>query len=129
MTLSRSRTVVSEQPLRPRSPGTLIVLTGASLVLNYAFAAIAAIVGGDRRNESQSVQDAVVAGTADPRDRGPRLHHDQTDGQAIRVTSITMLIGLVYWALVIWPQKGKAWNLKDPVLDQAAHIEVPVKTP
>ena len=23
-------------------------------------------------------------------------------GQAIRVTSITMLIGLVYWAVVIW---------------------------
>ena len=24
---------------------------------------------------------------------------------------------------------GKAWNLNDTVLDQAAHIEVPVKTP
>ncbi|MGH2596381.1 MAG: hypothetical protein ACRDH7_10520 [Actinomycetota bacterium] len=44
-------------------------------------------------------------------------------------SSITMLIGLVYWVVVIWPQKGKAWNLKDPVLDQAAHIEVPVKMP
>jgi hypothetical protein len=35
-------------------------------------------------------------------------------GQAIRVTGITMLVGLVYWAVVIRPQKGKAWNLKDP---------------
>jgi hypothetical protein len=36
---------------------------------------------------------------------------------SIRVTSITMLIGFVYWAVMIWPQKGRAWNLKDSVLD------------
>ena len=40
-----------------------------------------------------------------------------------------MLIGFVYWAVVIWPQKGKAWNLKEPILDEAAHREVPVKMP
>lgn len=40
-----------------------------------------------------------------------------------------MLITLVYWVVVIWPQQGKAWNLKDPVLDQAAPVEVPVKMP
>ena len=28
-----------------------------------------------------------------------------------------MLIGLIYWAVVIYPQKGRAWNLKDPILD------------
>jgi len=28
-----------------------------------------------------------------------------------------MLIGLIYWAVVIYPQKGRAWQLKDPILD------------
>jgi len=40
-----------------------------------------------------------------------------------------MLIGIVYWAVAIWPQKGKAWNLKDPVRDPSTHVEVPVKMP
>jgi len=48
---------------------------------------------------------------------------------ALKLSGITMLIGLVYRAAVIWPQKGKAWNLKEPILDEAAHIEVSVKMP
>ena len=37
--------------------------------------------------------------------------------KSLLVTGVTMLIGLIYWAVVIHPQKGRAWNLKDPVLD------------
>jgi hypothetical protein len=37
---------------------------------------------------------------------------------ALRVTGITALIGLVYWAVVIWPQRGRAWNLKAPIFDR-----------
>jgi hypothetical protein len=28
------------------------------------------------------------------------------------VTVITIGIGLLHWAVVIWPQRGKAWNLR-----------------
>jgi hypothetical protein len=43
--------------------------------------------------------------------------------KSLEVTGITMLIGLAYWAVVIWPQKGRAWNLKDPVLDDEPETE------
>jgi hypothetical protein len=36
---------------------------------------------------------------------------------ALIVTGATMLIGIVYWAIVILPQKGRAWTLKQPALD------------
>jgi hypothetical protein len=35
---------------------------------------------------------------------------------SLEVTGITMLIGLAYWAIVIWPQRGRAWNVKNPNL-------------
>ena len=31
----------------------------------------------------------------------------------LRVTLVTMAIGLVYWLVVILPQRGKAWHLLD----------------
>ena len=37
--------------------------------------------------------------------------------KSLEVTGITMLIGLVYWAVAIWPQKGRAWNLRNPIFD------------
>jgi hypothetical protein len=40
--------------------------------------------------------------------------------KSLIVTGVTMLIGLVYWAVVIRPQGSRAWNLRDPVLDQDA---------
>ena len=33
----------------------------------------------------------------------------------LRVTLITMGIGLVYWAVVILPQRGKAWTLREAI--------------
>jgi hypothetical protein len=37
---------------------------------------------------------------------------------ALIVTGATMAIGLIYWAVVILPQKGRAWNLKEPLRDE-----------
>ncbi len=37
---------------------------------------------------------------------------DQQTG-LLRTTLITMGIGLAYWAIVIAPQKGKAWHILD----------------
>jgi hypothetical protein len=39
----------------------------------------------------------------------------------LKVTLITMGIGLVYWAVVILPQRGKAWNLLEPAVDEEHH--------
>lgn len=112
------------------SLNTLIVLTGASLVLNYGFVAVAAIVGRATGATARSPY-RMPWWPAPPLLAVAALVYVTTKqtGQALRVTGITMLIGLVYWAVVIWPQKGKAWNLKEPVLDEAAHVEVPVKMP
>ena len=38
----------------------------------------------------------------------------------LNVTLITAGIGLLYWAVVILPQRGKAWNLRHAALDQGA---------
>jgi amino acid transporter len=97
---------------------TIIVLTGATLVLNYAIVAIGAIVG------------RLTGATAHGPYRMPLfplppvlaiaalayITTKQTQ-KSLTVTGVTMLIGLVYWAVVIRPQKGRAWNLKDPIFD------------
>lgn len=97
---------------------TIITLTGATLVLNYALVAVGAIVG------------RATGATAGSPYRMPAwplppvlaiaalvyITTKQTQ-KSLVVTGVTMLIGLVYWAVVIWPQKGRAWNLKDPILD------------
>jgi len=36
------------------------------------------------------------------------------------VTLVTIGIGLLYWLVVIFPQRGRAWNLREAVLDDAA---------
>jgi hypothetical protein len=36
------------------------------------------------------------------------------------VTVITIGIGLLYWAVVILPQRGKAWNLRHAALGEDA---------
>lgn len=41
----------------------------------------------------------------------------QTDKSLI-VTGVTMAIGLVYWAVFIWPQRGRGWNLKEAIRDE-----------
>ncbi len=102
----------------------IIVLTGATLVLNYALVALGAVVG------------RVTGATDHSPYRMPwwplppvlaiaslvYITTKQTH-KSLEVTGITMLIGLAYWAVVIWPQKGRAWNLKDPVLDDEPDTE------
>jgi amino acid transporter len=97
---------------------TIITLTGATLVLNYALVAVGAIVG------------RATGATAGSPYRMPAwplppvlaiaalvyITTKQTQ-KSLLVTGVTMLIGLIYWAVVIRPQKGRAWNLKDPILD------------
>jgi amino acid transporter len=98
--------------------GTLITLTGASLVLNYAGIALAALVGR-----------AVGASDHSPY-RMPfwpvppilallalgyiTVQQSQT---ALLVTGGTIIIGLVYWAIFIYPKRGRAWTLLQPARD------------
>ena len=99
---------------------TLITLTGASLVADYALIAIAALVG------------RVTGATARSPYRMPwwplppilalgALVYVTTQQTvlALQVTGATIAIGLVYWAVVILPQRGRAWNLKEPLRDEA----------
>jgi amino acid transporter len=100
------------------SLNSIIVLTGATLVLNYALVAVAAIVGrmtgatahGPYRMPLFPLPPLVAIAALG------YITTKQTQ-KSLTVTGITMLIGLVYWAVVIWPQKGRAWNLRDPILD------------
>ncbi|HSS91232.1 MAG TPA: hypothetical protein VLL69_18080, partial [Streptosporangiaceae bacterium] len=34
------------------------------------------------------------------------------------VTLITVGIGLLYWLVVIFPQRGRAWNLREAAIDK-----------
>jgi amino acid transporter len=100
---------------------TLITLTGASLVANYALIAIAAIVGRISGATTDSPYRMplwplppvlALAGTA--------YVATQQSSTALIVTGLTIVIGLVYWAIVILPQGGRAWNLREPLRDETA---------
>jgi amino acid transporter len=99
---------------------TLITLTGASLVADYALIAVAALVG------------RATGATAGSPYRMPwwpippilallALVYVTTQQTvlALEVTGATIAIGLVYWAIVILPQQGRAWNLKEPLRDES----------
>jgi amino acid transporter len=100
------------------SLNTIIVLTGATLVLNYALVAVAAIVGrltgalahGPYRMPGFPIPPLLAIAAL------VYITTKQTH-KSLEVTGITMLIGLIYWAIVIWPQKGRAWNLRNPIFD------------
>jgi amino acid transporter len=97
---------------------TLIMLTGASLVLNYAGIALAALVG------------RAVGATAHSPYRMPLwpvppviallallyITAQQTQ-TALLVTGGTIAIGLIYWVVFIYPRRDRAWQLKEPALD------------
>ena len=100
--------------------GTLITLTGAVLVADYALISIAALVGRWTGATARSpyrmpfwplppllALAALVYVTT------------QQTSTALIVTGATILIGLVYWAVYILPQRGRAWNLREPLLDEA----------
>jgi len=98
---------------------TLITLTGAALVADYAFVALAALVG------------RISGATANSPYRMPlwplppilalaalAYITTQQTTTALLVAGGTIVIGLVYWAIVILPQRGRAWNLKEPLRDE-----------
>jgi len=96
------------------SLGTLANLTGASLVADYAIIAIAAIVarstGATRHSHYRMPIWPIppilaIAGLV--------YVFTQQTGYLLEVTLITMGIGLLYWLVVILPQKGKAWDLRE----------------
>lgn len=99
---------------------TLITLTGASLVADYALIAIAALVGRHTGATAGSPYrmplwplPPIVALVA--------LIYvtTQQTTTALLVTGGTILVGLVYWAIVILPQQGRAWNLREPLRDES----------
>jgi amino acid transporter len=97
---------------------TIIVLTGATLVLNYALVAVGAIVGRATGATATSPY-RMPAWPLPPILAIAALVYITTKQtqKSLLVTGITMLVGLVYWAVVIWPQKGRAWNLREPIRD------------
>ena len=97
---------------------TIIVLTGATLVLNYALVAVGAIVGRATGATAASPY-RMPAWPLPPVLAIAALVYITTKQtqKSLLVTGITMLVGLVYWAVVIRPQKGRAWNLRDPIRD------------
>jgi amino acid transporter len=104
------------------SLNTLVNLTGASLVADYAMIAIAALVArptGATAHGSYKMPLwplPPLLGLA-----GLGYIFTQQTSLLLKVTLITMGIGLVYWAVVILPQRGKAWNLLEPAVDEEHH--------
>jgi len=100
---------------------TLVDLTGASLVADYALIAIAALFARPTGATAHSPYKMplwplppilALASLA-------YIFTKQTS-LLLNVTLITIGIGLLYWAVVILPQRGKAWNLRHAALDQDA---------
>ena len=99
---------------------TLITLTGASLVADYALISVAALVGR---------QTGALAGSPYRMPFWPLppilalaalvYVTTQQTSTALIVTGGTILVGLIYWAIVILPQGDRAWNLREPVRDEA----------
>jgi amino acid transporter len=100
------------------SLNTIITLTGATLVLNYAIVAVGALVGRVTRATDHSPY-RMPFWPLPPLLAIAALVYITTKqtSTSLEVTGITMLIGLAYWAIVIWPQRGRAWNLKNPIFD------------
>jgi amino acid transporter len=100
------------------SLNTLVNLTGASLVADYAFIAIAALVARPTGATAHSTY-KMPLWPLPPLLALASLGYvfTQQTGLLLKVTLITMAVGLVYWAVVILPQRGKAWNLLDAAAD------------
>jgi amino acid transporter len=101
---------------------TLITLTGASLVADYAFVALAALVA--RLSGATATSPYRMPLWPLPPILGLLALAYVTTQQtttALLVTGGTILVGLVYWAIVILPQRGRAWNLKEPLRDELAY--------
>jgi len=108
---------------------TLIALTGADLVAWYWLITVAALVG------------RISGATANAPYRMPLWPLPpilgflgtgyvalQQTTQSLLVAGATVVIGLVYWAVVILPQGGRAWTLREPLRDETVEEPIPVKS-
>jgi amino acid transporter len=102
------------------SLSTLVNLTGASLVVDYALIAIAALAARLTKATEHSPY-RMRWWPLPPLLALAALGYVFTQQTALllNVTLITMGIGLVYWLVVILPQRGKAWTLLDASPDSA----------
>jgi amino acid transporter len=101
------------------SLNTLVNLTGASLVADYALIAIATLFArptGATANSPYRMPFWPVPPILALVSLG--YIFTQQTGLLLRVTLITIGIGLVYWAVVILPQRGRAWNLLNATIDE-----------
>jgi amino acid transporter len=97
---------------------TLIMLTGASLVLNYAGIALAALVGRATGATKDSPYRMPIWPVPPILALLALLYITAQQSQtALLVTGGTILVGLVYWAIFIYPRRDRAWTLKQPALD------------
>jgi len=96
------------------SLGTLVNLTGASLVMDYALIAVTALVARPTGATGHSPY-KMRWWPLPPLLALAALGYVFTQQTALllRVTLITMAIGLGYWLVVILPQRDRAWNLLD----------------
>jgi amino acid transporter len=94
------------------SLNTLVNLTGASLVADYALIAIAALAArmtGATASSSYRMRWWPLPPLLALAALG--YVFTQQTGLLLRATLITMGIGLAYWAIVLLPQHGRAWTL------------------
>jgi len=100
---------------------TLVNLTGASLVADYALIAIAALFArptGATRDSPYKMPLWPLPPILALVSLG-YIFTKQTS-LLLQVTLITVGIGLLYWLAVIFPQRGRAWTLREAVFDEAA---------
>jgi amino acid transporter len=105
------------------SLGTLVNLTGASLVADYALIALAALVArpaGATANSPYKMRGWPLPPLLALASLG--YVFTQQTALLLRVTLITMAIGLVYWLAVLLPQRGKAWHLRDAAGSEQAQV-------
>ena len=97
---------------------TLIRLTGASLVADYLIIALVALVAPLTQATHHSPY-RMPAWPVPPILAAVGLIYVTTKqtGDALRVTAITIILGLAYWLVYLMPRRGRAWTTPDPVLD------------
>jgi len=103
------------------SLNTLVNLTGASLVADYVLIAIAALFARPTGATAHSPYKMPLWPLA------PILAliclgyiFTKQTSLLLWVTLVTIGIGLVYWLVVIFPQRGRAWTLRHAVLDETS---------
>jgi amino acid transporter len=103
------------------SLNTLVNLTGASLVADYALIAIAALFARPTGATAHSPY-KMPLWPLPPLLALISLGYIFTKQTSLLlwVTLVTIGIGLVYWLVVIFPQRGRAWTLRHAVLDETA---------